>query len=63
MTASQHTLWYVKTPKDPKKHIYTAYSDFKEAFGGMDHIILFKTMRELGFPECYKQTCEQLYRV
>jgi hypothetical protein len=29
----------------------------------MDHRILFKTMRELGFPEFYTQTCEQLYRV
>jgi hypothetical protein len=28
----------------------------------MNHRILFKTMRELGFPECYTQTCEQLYR-
>jgi hypothetical protein len=46
-----------------KKHIYTAYSDFKGAFGGMDKRILFKTMRELGFPECYTQTCEQFYRV
>ncbi len=45
------------------KPIYTAYSDFKGAFGGMDHRILFKTMRELGFPECYTQRCEQLYRV
>jgi hypothetical protein len=34
-----------------KKNIYTAYSDFKAAFGGMDHRILFKTMRELGFLE------------
>ena len=25
--------------------------------------ILFKTMRELGFPESYTQTCEQLYKV
>ena len=46
-----------------KKHIYTAYSDFKGAFGGMDHRILFKTMRELGLPECFTQACEQLYRV
>ena len=46
-----------------RKHIYTAYSDFKGAFEGMDHRILFKTMRELGFPECYTQACEQLYRV
>jgi hypothetical protein len=45
------------------KHICTAYSDFKGAFGGMDHIILFKTMRDLGFPECYINTCEQLYKV
>jgi hypothetical protein len=33
-----------------KKHIHTAYSDFKGAFGGMDQRILFKTMRELEFP-------------
>ena len=33
-----------------KKHIYTAYSDFKEAFEGMDQRIVFKTMRELGIP-------------
>ena len=36
--------------KMSRKYIYTAYSDFKEAFGGMDHIILFQTMRGLGFP-------------
>jgi hypothetical protein len=29
----------------------------------MDHRILFKTMRDLGFPECYITTCEQLYKV
>jgi hypothetical protein len=28
----------------------------------MDHIILFKTMRDLGFPECYINTCEHLYK-
>ncbi len=33
------------------RHIYTAYSDFKGAFGGVDHGNLFQTMRELGFPE------------
>ncbi len=53
----------MKTPNYPKKHIYTAYSDFKGAFGGMDHRILFKTMRELGFPKFYTQTFEQLYKV
>jgi hypothetical protein len=29
----------------------------------MDHIILFKTMRELGFLECCTKTYEQLYKV
>jgi hypothetical protein len=29
----------------------------------MDHIILFKTMRDLGFPECYNNTGEQLCKV
>jgi hypothetical protein len=28
----------------------------------MDHRILFKTMIDLGFPECYINTCEQLYK-
>jgi hypothetical protein len=51
------------TPRCKKKCIYTAYSDFKSAFGGMDHIILFKTKRDLGFPECYISTCEQYYKV
>jgi hypothetical protein len=41
-----------------KYHIYTAYSDFKGAFGGMDHIILLKTMRDLEFPECYNNICD-----
>ena len=45
-----------------KNNIYTAYSDFKGAFGGMDHRILFLTMRQLGFPESYTTTCEQLYK-
>ncbi len=45
------------------KNIYTAYSDFKGAFGGMDHRLFFKTMRDLGFPECHINTCEQLYKV
>ncbi len=49
--------------KMSKTHICTAYTDFKGAFGGMDHIILFKTTRDFGFPECYINTCEQLYKV
>ncbi len=49
--------------KMSKKHIYMECSDFKCAFGGMDHRILFKTMRDLGFPKYYIITCEQLYKV
>ena len=29
--------------------IYTTYSDFKGAFGGMDHNILFQLMEGYGF--------------
>jgi hypothetical protein len=54
---STHIMMY-EDAKMSKKHIYAAYSDFKGAFGGMDHRILFKTMRDLGFPECYTNTCE-----
>jgi hypothetical protein len=39
---STHIMMY-EDSKMSKKHIYTAYSDFKGAFGGMDHRILFKT--------------------
>jgi hypothetical protein len=59
---STHIMVY-EDAKQLKKHIYTAYSDFKGAFGGMDHRILFKTMRELGFPECYTHTCKHISRV
>ena len=44
---STHTIFKLK------KHICTAYSDFKGAFGGMNHRTLFKATRELRFPECY----------
>ena len=33
-----------------KKIIYTAYSAFKGAFGGINHRVLFQIMRDLGFP-------------
>jgi hypothetical protein len=49
--------------QDVKKKIYTACSDFKGAFGCMNHIILFQTMRDLEFLEYYINTCEQLYKV
>ena len=58
---STHIMMY-EDAKMSKKHMCTAYSDFKGAFGGVDHRILFKTMRDLGFPECYINTCEQLYK-
>ncbi len=37
--------------KISKRYIYTAYSDFKDAFGGMDHRILFQLMKEYGFQD------------
>ena len=57
-----HIMMY-EDAKISKKRIDTAYSDFKATFGITDHRILFKTMRELKFPECYINTCEQLYTV
>ena len=39
----------------------TAFADFKGAFNGTDHRLMFQFMRELGIPECYVATCEQLY--
>jgi len=44
-----------------KKNIYTAYSDFKSAFGGVNHRILFQIMRDYGFQDSYIATCQQLY--
>jgi hypothetical protein len=37
------------------KNIYTAYSDFKGALGGMDHRIVFRIMKEYGFQERKKE--------
>ena len=39
--------------KISRRNIYTAYSDFKGAFGGMDHRILFQLMEEYGFQDSY----------
>jgi hypothetical protein len=49
--------------EDAKKntHLYTAYSDFKGAFGEMDHRILFQLMEEYGFQDSYITACKQLY--
>jgi len=46
-----------------KENIYTACSDFKGAFGGMDHRILFQIMKEHGFQDSYINTCKQLYEL
>jgi len=54
---STHIMMY-EDAKMSIKYIYMAYSDFKGAFRGMDHILLFQTMRDLGFPKCYINTCE-----
>ena len=58
-----HTHYDVRGRQDVKQNIYTAYFDFKGAFEGMYNRMLFKTMRDLGFPECLINTCEQLYKV
>ncbi len=44
-----------------KQNIYTAYSDFKGVFGGVDHRILFQLMEGYGFQRSYIATCKQLY--
>jgi hypothetical protein len=47
--------------KISKRYIYTAYSDFKGALGGMGHRILFQLMKEYGFQDSYIAACKQLY--
>jgi hypothetical protein len=47
--------------KISKRNIYTAYSDFKGAFGGMDHRILLQLMEEYGFQNSYIAACKQMY--
>jgi hypothetical protein len=55
-----HIMMY-EDAKNSKKNIYTAYSDFKDASGGMDHRILFQLMDEYGFQNSYIAACKQLY--
>ncbi len=47
--------------KISKRNIYTAYSDFKGAFGGIDHRIPFQFMEEYGFQDSYIAACKQIY--
>ena len=49
---STHIMMY-KDATISKRNIYTAYSDFKGAFGGMDHRILFQLMKEYRFQDSY----------
>ena len=44
-----------------KRNIYTAYSDLKGAFGGMNHKILFQLIKEYGFQDLYIAACKELY--
>jgi hypothetical protein len=50
-------------PNYIQQNIYTAYSDFKGAFGEMDRRILFQIMKEYGFQDSYINSCKQLYEV
>jgi hypothetical protein len=45
------------------KDIYIMYVDFKGAFNGAEHRIMFKHMRELGMTISFVDACEQLYGV
>jgi hypothetical protein len=59
---STHIMMY-EDAKISKRNIYTAYSDFKGAFGGVDHRILFQLLKEYGFQDSYIATCKRLYSV
>jgi hypothetical protein len=49
--------------KISKRNKHTVYSDFKGAFGGMDHRILFQLLKEYGFQDSYIAAFRQLYSV
>ena len=53
---STHIVMY-EDAKISRRNIYTVYSDFKGAFGGMDHRILFQLMKEYGLQDSYIATC------
>jgi hypothetical protein len=57
---STHTTMY-EDAELSRQNIYTTYSDFKSAFGGMDHRILFQLIEGYGFHDSYIATCRQLY--
>ncbi len=47
---STHVTMY-EDAKLSKRNTYTAYSEFKGAFGGMDHRSLFQIMKQYGFQD------------
>jgi len=53
---STHIMMYEDSTIS-KQNIFTAYSDFKGAFGGMNHQILFQLMKEYGFQDSYSAAC------
>ncbi len=53
---STHITMY-EDAKLSRQNICTSYSDFKGAFGGMDHRILFQLMEGYGFQDSYIATC------
>ena len=54
---STHIMMY-EDATTSKRNIHTAYSDFKGAFGGMDHRILFQLIKEYGFQDSYIAACK-----
>ena len=56
---SQGDMWGANSYEDAKlsrQNIDTTYSDFKGAFGDMDHRILFHLMEGYGFQDSYIAT-------
>jgi hypothetical protein len=56
---STHIIMMYDDAKIKKRNIYTAYSDFKGVFGGIDHRILFHLMKKNGFQDSYIVACKQ----
>jgi len=54
---SMHITMY-QDAKLSKHNICTSYSDFKGAFGGMDHRIIFQLMEGYGFQDSYIEICK-----
>ena len=47
--------------KISQRNIFTAYSDFKGAFGGIDHRILFQLMEDYGIQDSCIAASRQIY--